>query len=84
MKLTPIQDMNDTRRQTQNQAWPWNAQGLIGSKIAGQALALKGLIQRDMASRTIEEANRICDAIITTAEQVENLEHAPLIGGTHG
>lgn len=82
MKLEIIPD--DTRRQTGNQAWPRNAQGIIGSKIAGQALALKGLIQRDMASRTIEEANRLCDAIITTAEQVETLEHAPLIGGANG
>lgn len=61
--------------------WPLNAEGVIGSKMANYAIELKGLVQRDMASRTIEEANRLCDAIISEAERVEEMENAVLIGG---
>ena len=84
MEITPI-DTKETRRQTGDQSWPRNAEGLIGKKISGHALNLKGIIQRGMACNDIEEANRICDAIITTAEQVEHLEQAPFeIGRASG
>ena len=82
MKLIIDETRNETRRQTGNQPWP--PTGLISSRIVSRALELKGLIQRDMAPRTIEEANRICDTIIKLTEQVEVLENAPLTGGYNG
>jgi hypothetical protein len=83
MEITPITG-SDTRRQTGNQAWPLNADGNIGRRIARLALDLKGLLQRDMASRTVTDANRLCDDIIAEAERVEGLETVAAFGGELG
>jgi hypothetical protein len=69
------------RRQTGNKSWPWDAKGVIGSKMAATALELKSIIQRDMGSQSIVEANRLCNAIINDAERVEGLENVILIRG---
>ncbi len=74
MELKPVETGPENK-------WPLNAEGVISSKLIGQALLMKGLIQRDMPITSIDDANRICDAMIATAKQVEALEHAPLIGG---
>ncbi len=81
MKVTPI---NDTRRQTDNRAFPDTPKGVISSKIVCKAIELKALIQRGMDINTIEQANNLCNALIFDAETVAMLEQAPLVGGYNG
>ena len=84
MKITPVFD-KDNRRQTGNASWPMNAEGVLGKDIASSAIALKGIIQRGMAAESVEEANRLCDAIIANAESVDGLEQTANLGGAiHG
>jgi len=82
MRLTPLPD-RETRRQTGNKAWT-PPSGYISGKIAHKALALKGMIQRDMGINSVEMANRICDALLADADTVANLENGPLEGVSHG
>lgn len=82
MKLTILSD-SETRRQTGNKAWT-PPSGYISGKIAHKALALKGMIQRDMGINSIEMANRICDALLADADTVATLESTPMGGGIHG
>lgn len=70
----------ETRRQTGNNGWSMPT-GPVSRKIAARALELKGLIQRDMATQSVELANAICNRIIEDTEDVAVLETAPLIGG---
>lgn len=84
MKIIIDEKSRETRRQTGNRPWPDTPKGVISGKIVRKALDLKGLIQRGMDSRTIEEANRVCDALIFDAETVAMLENAPLTGGYNG
>lgn len=79
-----ILESKETRRQTGNNPWPTTPTGYVSGKIVGKALELKALIQRGMDCRNIEEANRVCDALIHDAETVAMLEQAPLTGGYSG
>ena len=74
---------NETKRTTGNQGWTAPS-GYISGKIVHKTLALKSLIQRDMSVEFIDQANRICDALLADADTVACLETAPLEGGCHG
>ncbi len=77
MDITPI-NINETRRQTGNQAWPVDT--LSSCKIMSATIELKGLIQRDMGSQGVERANHLCNIIIGEIEPVRGLETAVPIG----
>lgn len=83
MQLTPINDNNDTKRRTGNQAWTAPT-GDVSGEIAHKALALKSLIQRDMAAQSVERANSICNALLADADAVARLETRQPEGGCHG
>ena len=81
MEITPIN--NETRRQTGDQAWPGNAPQSSG-KIMRAVVELKGMLQRDMPSRSIERANALCNIILGEVDTVHGLENTVLLGGHHG
>lgn len=75
--------MTETARQTRDTGWtPPN--GPISKDVFQSATELKSLIQRDMGTRTIEEANRICDSILGDSERIAELENAKVLGGING
>ncbi|MBI9081731.1 MAG: hypothetical protein JEY79_18570 [Pseudodesulfovibrio sp.] len=75
--------MKETARRTRNIGWTV-PNGPISKDVFQTVTELKSLIQRNMGSRTIEEANRLCDSILSNAEHIAGLENAKMLGGING
>jgi hypothetical protein len=71
--------MNETSRKTGN--GPWRTPGgPISRNITNAALELKALNQRGMSAEDMEQATRLCNAIIHESERVAELEtSAPVV-----
>lgn len=71
--------MDGTGRKTGN--GPWRApDGPVSRKVTGAALELKALIQRGMSAEDMEQATRLCNAILRESERVAELEtSAPVV-----
>jgi hypothetical protein len=81
MEVTPIEN-NDTGRKSGDQAW--SPEVLSSQKVKTAAIELKGIIQRDMSARAVEQSTHLCNIILGEIEPIEGLEQAENFGGTHG
>ena len=59
MELKPVETGPENK-------WPLNAEGVISSKLIGQALLMKGLIQRDMPITSIDRKRTRLNSIHIT------------------
>jgi hypothetical protein len=75
--------MAETARQTKDIGWTPPI-GPISKDVFQAVTELKSLIQRDMETRTIEEANRLCDSILGDSERIFELEKTKMLGGING